>query len=114
VHLVDIDDVGAQPPQRVLDLPPNALRARIAEHLSVSPIEADLGGDLHLVAQATLGERLPDDLFGAAEAVYRCRVDQRYAAVDGRADRGDRLGLIRAAPHPAADRPCAKADTRRH
>jgi hypothetical protein len=39
----------------------------------------DFGGDLDLVAQPALGERLADDLVGTAEAIGPCSVDQRHA-----------------------------------
>ena len=112
MHLIEIDDVGAKPLQRVLDLLENSLRPGIAEGLSVPPGQSDLGGDLHLLAQTALGERLADYFFGTAEAIDRGSIDQRHAALDGRTDRGDRLGFIRTAPHPTADRPGAEADPR--
>ena len=76
MHLVEIDDVGAQPPQRVLDLPADAGGTRIAKHRAALPLESHFGRDLHLVTQSTLRERLPDDLLGAAETVDGSGVDE--------------------------------------
>ncbi len=57
-------------------------------------------------------DRLADDLFRQPLAIGRRRVDQADALVDRGLDRRDRFCLVRAAPHPAADRPCAEADRR--
>jgi hypothetical protein len=68
MHLVEVDDVGAQASERILDLPPDPSRTRIAKHRTVLPRQSDFGGDLDFVAQRALGERLADDLLGTAEA----------------------------------------------
>src|SRR4029077_15449365 len=84
----------------------------IAKDFAVFPCQADLGCDLHLVAKRSFGKRLADDLLGTAETIGRRRVDQRYAAFHRRANGGDGLSFVGAAPHPAADRPGAKSDSR--
>ena len=112
MHLIDIDAVGPQPAQRVLDLPQDPRAAGVASDLAVLPFQADLGGDDHVLAQAALGKRLADDLLGAAEAVDRRRVDEIDAVVERGADGGDRFRLVGAAPHPTADRPGAERDAR--
>jgi hypothetical protein len=42
MHLIDVDDVGLETPQGLVNLPDNSLPAGIAEWLAVLPIEADL------------------------------------------------------------------------
>jgi hypothetical protein len=113
VNLIEIDGVGAQPAERIVDLLEDAGAAAVAKWLLVLPIEPDLGGENHTGAAAALGQSLADNLFGSAETVGRRRIDQSNAAVERRVDRADRFGLVSAAPHPAADRPGAKPDARR-
>jgi hypothetical protein len=66
VHLVEVDVVGVQPPQRVLDRahdpqPRAALLVRALPHHAV-----ELGGEEDVVAAAA-GERLAHDSFALAE-----------------------------------------------
>ena len=74
VDLVEVDPVGAQPPQRVLDrtddpAPRVALLVGVLAHRVV-----ELGGEDDVVAPAA-GERLADDLLGLAlrRRRRRCR-----------------------------------------
>ena len=112
VHLVDIDVIGAQTPQRVFDLARDALAARVAEHASVAPLQADFGGDDRARAQSGRRQRLADDFLGAAESVDRRGVDDGDALIQRGADRLDRFLLVAAAPHPAAYGPGADGDAR--
>ena len=118
---VEVDMVGAEAAQALLDLVRDRVPPEVAVHrlavlveevvaLGGVPDEPALRGEHHLVAAA--GDGLADDLLRAAHAVGRRRVDQADAGVDRGPDRGDRRGLVGAAPHPAADRPGAEADGR--
>jgi hypothetical protein len=50
VHLVGIDDVGAQAPQRVLNLLDDARAAGVAEHLAIAPVQPDIRRNNDFVA----------------------------------------------------------------
>jgi hypothetical protein len=45
MHLINIDVVGPQPPQRISDLTQNAFAAGIAEDFAVLPLQSRFGGD---------------------------------------------------------------------
>src|ERR1700685_229510 len=55
---------------------------------------------------------LADNLFRAAEAVDRRRVDEIDPAIERRVNRSNRFILFRATPHSTADRPGSKCDAR--
>ena len=112
VDLVDVDVIGAQPPQRILDLAQDARAAGIAEHAAMLPFKSGLGGDDDARAQAALGDCLADDLLGTAEAVDRSRIDDIDAMLERRPDGGNRGGFVGSAPHPSADGPGAERDAR--
>src|SRR5262245_8056712 len=112
MHLVDVDVVGAKPPQGCVDLLQDACTAGIAEHPPTLPFESDLGRDQHARTQVTFSDGLADDLFRAPEPVGRSGVDDVDAVLDRRADRANRFDFVGSAPHPAADRPGADGDTR--
>ena len=69
MHLIEINDISAQPSQRILDLLADASGTRVAIDATVFPGQSDLGGDRHLIAQRAFGKRLAEDLLGAAEPV---------------------------------------------
>ena len=66
MNLIEVDVISAQPAQRVFDLAQDAGAAGIAKYSSTLPVQAGLGGDKNLRTQAALGDRLADDLLGAA------------------------------------------------
>ena len=107
MHLIDIDEVGAQTPQRIVDLAHDPLARRVAKHFPVAPFEADFGCDDHAIAQVAYGQCLAHDLFRAPESIRRRRIDQRDAAIDRCVNGVDRLAFVGAAPHPASDGPRA-------
>ena len=113
MHLIEIDDIRAQPSQRILDLLSDAGRTRVAIDSAIFPSQSDLGGDRHLVAQRTF-QRLADDLLGAAKSVDRSSVDQCHATIDCGANGRDRLSLVGTALHPTAHCPGAEPDARSH
>lgn len=82
MHLIEVDDIGPQTPQRIIDLLADARPAGIAEYLAVVPIQPDLGGDADPVSRFGFSQSLAHQLFCVAEAVGRCCVDQCDAAVD--------------------------------
>ena len=102
VHLVEVDPVGAQPAQAVLDLPDDPA-PRVAAPVGPLPHrEVDLRGEHHVVAPAAQG--LADDLLRLAGRVHvggvheidsavECRVDDPGAVVVvGVADRAEHHG----------------------
>ncbi|MNL40597.1 hypothetical protein D3C87_1629590 [compost metagenome] len=118
---VEIDIVGPEPLQALLDLVQDCVAAEIAvNRLAVLieevaaflrvPDKTAFGGDHGLVAAP--GQGLADDLLRAAKPVGRRGIDQRYAGIERSLDCGDGFRLVRPAPHPAADRPCAEPDRR--
>ena len=58
MHLIDVDDVGAQAPLRILDLLVNARLAGVAERLPILPVKTDLGRDQDAIAASAFGQRL--------------------------------------------------------
>ena len=98
VHLVEVDPVGAQPAQRVLDRAHDpaagvAAAVRVLAHRVV-----ELGGEHDVVAAAREG--LADDLLGLPGAVDVGGVDEVDAGVERRVDDPDRLVVVRVAPRP--------------
>jgi hypothetical protein len=108
MHLVDVDDVGAEPAQRIVDLAENPGAGAVAERLLVCvPAQPALRRQHDLLPATAVGERLADDFLRSAEPVDGSGVDQRDPALDSCVDSPNRVVLVRAAPHPAADRPRA-------
>ena len=92
VRLVQVDVVGPQPTERVLDGAHDpsagvAAPVRVGAHRSV-----ELRGQDHVVA--TAGERLADELFGAALRVSVGRVDDVDARIDGSMHDADGVPLV--------------------
>jgi hypothetical protein len=93
VDLVEVDPVGPQPAQRVLDRAddPSARRALpvgIVAHRAV-----ELGREDDVVA-APARERLGDDLLGLALPVHVGGVDEVDPRVERRVDDADRLVVV--------------------
>ena len=78
--------------------------------LPVAPFQSRLGGNDGLVAHAL--ESRADDLLGHAEAVYRCRIDQIDALMQGCVNSVNRFALVGSAPHPAAHGPRSERHSR--
>ena len=78
MQVVQVDRVGAQRPQALLDLRPEHLRPAFAATV------AALGGDEHVLGAAV--ERLADRALALAAGVEVRGVDVAHAGVDGRAD----------------------------
>src|SRR5882757_3676779 len=112
VNLVDVDVIGSQPAQRILDLVQDARAAGIAEHASMLPFKAGLGGNEDAGAPAPFGDRLSDNFLGAAEAVDRRRIDDIDAVLQCRPDGRNGLGFVGSTPHPSANGPGAERDGR--
>ncbi len=98
VHLVEVDVVGAEAAQRVLDLAgdPAAAVAGAVRSLPHRPVE--LRRQHHVVA--TSGERLADDRLGLAARVHVGGVDEVDPGVEGAMD--DRHAVVVV---PVAHRP---------
>src|SRR5882672_3874080 len=112
VHLIDVDVIGSKPAERILNLLQDAGAAGVARYFPAIPLESRLGRNQHLRAQPAFGDRLADDLFGAAKSVDRSSVDNIDAMLECAPDGGDGFGFVGAAPHPPADRPRTDGDRR--
>ena len=110
VLVEQVDDVGAQPPQRAVDrgadvLGPAADAALVAV---VVEGEAELRRDDDLVADRR--ESLPDDLLVLERSVDLGRVEERDAVVDRLAQEGDHGRPLRRRAEALADTHAAEAD----
>jgi hypothetical protein len=92
VLVVQVDAVGAQPTQRVVDGTPDAVRPA-AQTARFDPVlgerEAELRGDLHLVPHRFEG--LADDFFVRERAVHFCGVEEGHTEVHRVPDQRDRV-----------------------
>ncbi len=118
--------VGAKVPQAALDFLADGSRPEVLVDLLIDgpqrgalvvgvevqqalfavPDQAALGGQNDAVAAVV--DRPADDLFAVSVAVDRSGVDEIDAVVQGGVDGGDRLFVIRPAPHPGAGDPAPK------
>src|SRR5258708_24281643 len=112
MNLIDVDVIGSEPAQGILDLPQDAGTAGIARYLSTVPLKSGLGGNKHVRAQPAFGDRPADDLLGAAESIGWRGVDNVDAMLECGPDGGDRFGFVGSTPHPSADGPGADRDRR--
>jgi hypothetical protein len=111
VNLVEVDPVGVEPPERVLDGPDDpasgaALTVRVIAHSAV-----ELGGQDDVVATASDG--LADDLFGFTLGIDVGSVDEIDTGVEGGVDDADRLVVVGVAPgaeHHGAEAQLADGD----
>src|SRR5580704_3559144 len=87
VDLVDIDIVGAESAQRIIDFLHDPLAGRVAINLAIAPFQSGLRGNDRFGAHAL--ERLADDLLGYAEAIHRCGIDQVDVLMQRGPNRGD-------------------------
>jgi hypothetical protein len=83
VDLVDVDIVGSQPPQRVLNLGKNPPACRVANDFSAAPFKSDFRCNVYLAAQVAFGDRLADDFFRTTEPVRRRCINQVDAIISG-------------------------------
>ena len=98
VHLVEVDVVGAQPAQRVLDLAHDPAAGPAAVVGLVAHRHEELGGQDDVVAAALQG--LADDLLGHAAGVDVGGVDEVDPGVEGAVDDPDGVGAVVVAPRP--------------
>ena len=75
MHLIDIDVIGAQPPQRVGRSAQDPVSAGIAKDLSVLPLEPRFRSNHDTRAQPPVSNRAADDFFGVAKSIGGRRVD---------------------------------------
>ena len=114
MNLVDVDVIGAQTAQRIIDLLHDASSGCIPIDLAVAPFESRLGGDDRLGAHAL--ESGADDLLGHAEAVYRRGIDQIDALIAERPEwwppiRDRRFLPTSSRPSPTCRAPPARLST---
>jgi hypothetical protein len=94
VLVEQVDVVGAEPAQRVVDAPSDRHRPAVRPgRRSGRELEAELRGDDNLVAEGL--ERLADDLLVVERPVDLRGVEERDAAFDRCADQGDRTLPVR-------------------
>ena len=106
VVLVEVDPVGLQPAQRILDRAADVLPAP-RRRLAVAGAVAELRRQDDLVAAP--GQRAADDLLAAATAAVDLRrVEEGHARVERGVDHGPRGRLV----DPAAEVVAAEADDR--
>src|SRR5690349_10483193 len=92
VDLVQVDVVGAEAPQAVVDLTHNRL-ARQATAVGSRPhLPIDLGRDHDLVAAGEILDRAAEDLLAAAERISVRRVEEIDAALESALD--ERAALL--------------------
>ena len=108
--IVEIDAIGPEALQRFLDDAPDALRPAVQSVRAID-LEAELGGDGHLVADRREG--LADQFLVDIGTVDFRRVEERDAPLVGIANQTDALGPINARPVvAAAERHVAEANLR--
>jgi hypothetical protein len=97
---IDVDDVDAEALQTIRGERLHRGRASVhAEPAPVRPPErAEFHRNLHLVAHPF--DAATDEKLVVAHAVEVARVDERHAPLDGAADGGEALGLVRFAVNP--------------
>jgi len=115
VLVIEVDHVGIEPFQRGfrhgLDMFGTAVDARHAVEAStfVEDLEAEFGGDRHLVAHRL--QRLAEQDLVLKGAVDFRRVEEGHPGLDRRLQDGVRVGLRHVAP-VGAELPGAEADDR--
>src|SRR4051812_14372559 len=97
VDLVEVDPVGAEPPQAVLDLLDDPA-ARVPELVRVVAHRAVHLCCEHDVVAPAPGQRLADDLLGLAARVHVGGVDEVDPGVERGVDDADRLVVVLVAP----------------
>lgn len=75
MHLIKIDDVGLQAPQRVFHLLYNPCLAGVAKRRGVAPVQADLRRDCDAGAAIVLRQGLAKNFFGAPKAIDGRRIE---------------------------------------
>jgi hypothetical protein len=96
VDLVEVDPVGAEPPQRVLDRPDDPAPRAAAAVRVLAHRHEELGREHDVVAPAL--ERLADDLLRLAGGVDVGGVDEVDAGAERAVDDADRVIVIGVAP----------------
>ena len=96
VDLVEVDPVGAEAPQRVLDLGDDPAARTAAVVGVLAHRHAELGGQHDVVAAAL--ECLADDLLGLAGGVDVGGVDEVDPGIQGAVDDADRVVVVGVAP----------------
>jgi hypothetical protein len=109
---VDIDDIGSQALERVLNLGEYPRAARFTKRLSIAPVQTHLSREHHALTQAAGCERAANNLFGVSESIDRRGVDECDTVVDCGLNGSDRFLVIAATPHPSTHRPRPETDAR--
>src|SRR5260221_13167737 len=112
VNLIDIDVIGSQPAQGVLDFLHDARPTAIARNFIAVPLKSCLRGNNHVRAQLAVSDGLADDLFGSSKSVAWSRIDDVDAMLDRATDRCDGFRFVGSTPHPPANGPGADRNAR--
>src|SRR5260221_8089159 len=113
MDLVDINAIGLQSTQGILDLFLNPSRRRIAKYFAIiRPLEGDFGCQNRTISATPFCQRLADDFLGSPKAVHRRGIDEIDTLIDYYLDRGNRFCFVRAAPERTTDRPGTKTNAR--
>src|SRR3981189_2866331 len=113
MDLVNIDTIGPQSAERIFDLFLNPSRRRITEYFPIlRPLQADFGCENRMGSAAAFRQCLAHNFLGSPKTIHWCRVNEIDTLIDCLLYGGDRLGLLRAAPEPTADRPSSQSDAR--
>jgi hypothetical protein len=107
VDLVEVDPIGLEPAERILDLA-NDPAARVAELIGIVPHRPVHLGREHDVVAPAAGECLADDLLRLPACVDVGRVDEVDARIERPVDDADALVVVRISP--AAEHHRAEAE----
>src|SRR5215475_190570 len=112
MNLIDVDVIGLQAAQRVINFIRDPRPTRVAKQLGLAPLQSHLGGNDDLFPLAVLRQGPSYELFGSSEPVGRSRIDERYPLLQRRTNRFEGLSFIGSTPHEPSDRPGTQTDAR--
>ncbi len=110
MHLINIDIVGSEPFQRVIDFLANPFLCRVTDNLIIPPFQTDFGCNDNFISIAVSSNGLPYNFFRPAESVDGSRVNQIDPFVQCSMDGANRLSFVAPAPHPTANGPSAQTN----
>src|SRR5262245_2237693 len=103
MNLIDIDIIGLQAAQRVIDLFQDSGAGRIAKNLFSEPVQSNLGRNDNFFPLAVLRQGSTDELFSTAKPVHWRRINKIYAALQRRVNRLERLLCVGSTPVETSD-----------
>src|SRR5262245_10765853 len=112
MNLIDVDIIGLQAAQRVINFVSDPRFTRVTKHLGLAPFQSDLRRNDDLFPLAILRQGPTYELFSASEPVGWSRIDERYPVLQRCTNRFERLAFISSTPHETSDRPGTQTDAR--